>query len=281
MGRGILYFAKGDKFVLEAEKSANRTRELMDCPIALVTNIETNANVFDDIMIDTADFTWSDKPESLLKSPYEKTIFLDSDIWLEESVSGLFDVLDQFELVLAKDPREDHVHYMDKTHPINGVPEAFPEYNTGVVAYRQTPDVTQLFKEWQRRCKPDHVHDQLSFRTSLYQSTVRFATLRPEYNCMYRAHNALNGDVKVFHGKLARESHHPSLNEALQKLNQQSGPRVSYGYDPYVETIPPRSLSTYLRSRLIRLRSIVEQEGIGAAVKRTGSFLRRRFSRKN
>lgn len=281
MDHGILYFAKGDKFISEAKKSADRTRDLMDCPITLVTNIDTNPDAFDNVIIDDTQFSKSDKPKSLLRSPYKKTIYLDSDIWLEESISGLFDMLDRFELALAKDPKEPHIHYMGKTHPINGVPKAFPEYNTGVIAYQQTPDVTQLFKEWRQRCKPEHDRDQLSFRSCLYRSNVRFTALRPEYNCMYRAHNALNGNVKVFHGKLTEKSHYPSLGEALQKLNKNSTPRVSYGYDPHIETIPPRSIPIYLRSRLTRLRSIIEQEGIVAAVKRTGSFLCQRINRGN
>ncbi|GAA5472900.1 glycosyltransferase family protein [Haloarcula hispanica] len=281
MDRGILYFAKGDEFVLEAEKSAKRTQELMDYPITLVTDIDISPNPFDNIIIDDTEFTRSDKPKSLLRSPYEKTIFLDSDIWLEDSISELFDILDRFEMALAKDPKEPHVHYMDKSHPIDGVPKAFPEYNTGVVAYNQTPGVTQLFEEWKERCKPEHDRDQLSFRSSLYRSDIRFTTLRPEYNCMYRSHNALNGDVKVFHGKLMEDPRYPSLDKALQKLNQHSGPRVSYGYDPYVETIPPRSVPIYLRSRLARLRSIIERRGIIAAVKQMGSFLWRRYNGSN
>jgi hypothetical protein len=259
---GILYFAKGNEFVSEARLSAKRTKDHMDCPITLVTNSEIDPDYIDNVIIDNREFSKADKPRCLLKSPYEKTIFLDSDIWLEDSISELFDILSRFDLALVKDPMEGHIYHMEYTHPIDGVPKAFPEYNTGVLAFRKSSDVEDLFEEWNHRCGPDTDRDQLPFRSALYHSTVRFTSLRTEYNCMYRAHNALNGPVKVFHGQLTRsENNHVPIEEAVEKLNKNPSDRVSYHYSNNLKTIPPIS-------KLSQFYSICAQKGVVEAIKR-------------
>jgi hypothetical protein len=275
--RGILYFAKGDEYVSEAKRSAERAHKLMGYPITLVTNKQVDAGFFDNIIIDNSEFKKSDKPKILLKSPYEETIFLDTDIWIEQPVDELYSILDQFELAMVKDPKEPHVYYKNRSHPINGVPKSFPEYNTGVLVYKKTPDIMQLLKQWERRCGPNADRDQLSFRTSLYHSDVRYTSLRPEYNCMYRAHNAMNGPVKIFHGKLEEKLDAISVEDAVETINRNQDHRVSYGYSPYVETIPPRSSIVYIRSKLTYLWVIIRNEGAVEATKQLTKYLGRKL----
>lgn len=276
--RGVLYFAKGEKFLEEVEISAARIKEVMpDFPIAVVTDIQTDSDHIDTVLLDEIEFTKADKPRSLLRSPYEQTLFLDSDIWMYKNIDEVFDILDQYELGLVKDPLEPHVHDIGRSHPIVGVPEAFPEFNTGFLLFKNTANMTALFEDWKSRCNSDDNRDQRAFRPALYHSNVHFTSLPPRYNCMYRAENALNGEVKVFHGQLveARSSGHGyhgiELDEAIEKINQHYSSRVSYRYKDTVIVNPPFPAFTHLQYTL-------QEEGIVPAIRGVLKYIRRQLA---
>lgn len=281
MERGILYFAKGEEFILEAELSAQRVKEMLDGPdITLISDISYESPYFDNIIVDDSEFKKSDKPRSLLRSPYEKTLYLDSDIWVEQSIMEVFDVLNQFDLGVVKDPLEPHIHSADKEHPIEGVPEAFPEFNSGFIIFNQTPEVVNMFRDWLSRCEPTDDRDQRSFRPALFHSNINMTALSPRYNCMYRAENALNGEVKVFHGQLveARSSGHGyhgiTLEDAAEEINKYDGSRVSFRYKNQVIVIPPIPALAHFQLTL-------EQEGLKDSLKDIGKYFKRAISNMN
>jgi hypothetical protein len=83
----ILYVVKGQKFVDEATLSAQRAKTVMpDCPITIVTDRDVDAECFDQTIIDADAFTKSDKPRLMQKTPYDRTIFVDTDTYLAESI---------------------------------------------------------------------------------------------------------------------------------------------------------------------------------------------------
>jgi len=252
MNRGVLYFAKGETFLEEAELSARRVRELMpECPISIVADREPDADCFDDVVIDSSEFLKRDKPRAMRRTPYERTIYLDTDTYLQEPVDDLFDLLDEFDMALRRNKSEIHARDVNDTDPNAGVPEAFPEFNTGVVPYRKTSAVQELFDEWERLCLPDHDADQRSFRPALYGSSVRFTAIPNRYNCMYRNDNFVNKRVRVFHGPLVdRETNEVDLQEAIEKLNRSTRCRLYYVYGNtlFVDPSPPGPLKPWYRA---------------------------------
>lgn len=278
MDRGVLYFAKGEKFVSEAESSARRAKQVLGDPhITLVTDTSCESSYIDNVIIDNSEFKKSDKPRSLLKSPYKRTLYLDSDIWIEEDITEVFDILNGFDLGVVKDPLEPHVHDIEQNHPVEGVPEAFPEFNSGFIIYNQTTDVINMLKDWTFRCNPADDRDQRSFRPALFHSNVNMTALPPRYNCMYRTENSLNGMVKVFHGQMvkARSSDHGyhgiTLEDAIEEINRYDGSRVSFRYRNQVIVIPPIPSLTHLQFTL-------EQEGVRETLKGIGKYLKRTLS---
>ena len=216
----------------------------------------------------------------MLKSPYYKTLYLDSDVWIEENICEVFDILEQFDFGVVKDPLEPHIHDIDEEHPVNGVPEAFPEFNSGFIVYNQTTEVVNMLEDWISRCNPSDDRDQRSFRPALYHSDVNMTSLSPRYNCMYRAENALNGLVKVFHGQMveARQTSHGyhgiALEDAIEEINQYDGSRVSFRYKNQVITIPPIPA-------LAHLQFTFEQEGVKATLKSFGTYIKRTISNRS
>ena len=83
--RGVVYIATGSKFVSEALASIGSLKKQMpDLPVTLFTDSDDRNNfhynkVDSVFLIDEATRSCRDKIRPLLDSPYEKTLFLDTD----------------------------------------------------------------------------------------------------------------------------------------------------------------------------------------------------------
>src|SRR5437879_782202 len=79
--RGFVYIAFGQDYVEEAAASARSVRALHQYPITLITDKQPAQHVgtvFDTVRVETLRRDYSDKI-LMGTSPYERTIFLDSD----------------------------------------------------------------------------------------------------------------------------------------------------------------------------------------------------------
>jgi hypothetical protein len=231
--RGVLYYAVGEKYVREAISSAESLRRWMPkIATAIVTCGDIKAiagsGVLDTVIqIDDAGFSFRDV-KGLHRSPFERTIFLDTDTFVCGSLEDLFAILDHFDLAVAHDsvrlsPQLDapHVPYQPA-----GVPSAFPEMNTGVVAYRNSVRVQAFFEEW-RRLYCEQIasttrpyHDQPAFTQALYRSDLRYATLTHEYNCRFNSGGHLASAVRILHGR------HSDMDQVATELNATVGLRL-------------------------------------------------------
>ena len=95
------------------------------------------------------------------------------------------------------------------------LPDAYPEYNSGVVLYRSTPAVIQFLEDWGKHFRTDWIetgmrneqmeHDQTPLRELLWLSDLRIATLPPEYNVRFLKYHFLwsksEAVTKIFHLK--------------------------------------------------------------------------------
>jgi hypothetical protein len=251
---GLLYIAKGDLYVHEAKLSARQVKSVMpEYPVTIVTDRDVEGAIFDRVIRDEAEFSKDIKPRLLRESPYEKTIFLDTDVYLQDGIPELFEILGDYDMALVPDRAEDHIPTDDHEHPIDGVPEGFPEFNSGVIAYGADPAVMEFFQEWQKYYQPEHEYDQRSLRPALYHSDVRFTSLPRRYNCMHRHSGHVVGRVKAFHGPLVRRNgYHVHPEEAVAKLNASTEPCSFFGSKNtvVVYTGPPTLRKFWLTSQM-------------------------------
>ncbi len=233
---GIVYLAVGDKFIKEATQSASSIKSVMPgISITLLTNKTVKSNCFDHtIQIPNPRGDGGDRVFHANKSPYSKTIFFDTDIYVTEPIGEVFDLLDDFDVAACINQSK----YSSKRisiQEINNLPESFPEYNGGVLAFRKserTNDFFALWKEMFRKVEQHgQVHNQAALRYALYHSDARLATMRNEYNCVFRRPGSVNGKVKIFHGRLRDldtygAPQNVNLEQAVQEINSCSNLRV-------------------------------------------------------
>lgn len=228
---GILYVATGQPWFEEAVRSATSCKARMpDVPIAFFTDRPTEADskLFDHVFqIAEPSYSYYDKIEPLTRTPFERTLFLDSDTLVIEPVYELAPLLDRFDLAYCHAP----MRYGE--HDFPGCNEAFPQGNTGVILYRFISRVVTFFEKWaasyrtrdERPGQDDGaaLNDQPSFRETIYESDLRFTILPCEYNLRTNMPYFAGGraKVKILHGR------DPELSTVAATANNTLWPRIS------------------------------------------------------
>lgn len=195
--RGVLYVAAGAKYIRAAIRSAETVRRhCPDLPVHFCGDWPSHGF---DFHRSPAPFTSVDtlthphrrsKVDYLPQTPFDRTLYLDTDTALHADIRGLFQVLDRFDMAMA------HAHRRNAVARLRSwrltLPPTFPQYNSGVLLYRRTPAVLEFLETWRR-----HFHDagfsedQVTLRELLWLSDLRLATLPPEYNLRFYKYHLL------------------------------------------------------------------------------------------
>jgi len=217
---GILYVSTGQKYYQETIRSARSAKKLMpSIPTALFTDQQPNSDnslLFDEVnIIREPKFSFDDKILPLKETPFQKTLFVDTDTVFVDSIVELFVLLDKFDLAYCHAPCR---VCPGENNRVQEVPDCFPEANTGVIVYNNSEIFQALVDEWekiyteQRNAPFPPNHDQPAFRKALYSSPMISYVLPPEYNLrtpmpMYKGWGL---NPKILHGR------GPSLERAIQ-----------------------------------------------------------------
>lgn len=232
MDRGILFVAFGDKYRQEAAASAARLGTLGDWPVHVVSDRTTfdGAEAFDEVIVREPRSAWTDtefggdiKPVAFRESPFDTTLFLDSDTFVVDgaAVEELFAAVEEYELAAAHDAARKVEHqYREEPTPTERSPETFPWFNTGVVVYRATDAVQSLLDSWERRYEEfaetvPGVNDQSPFVEAVYESDVSHTVLPPEFNHHVPYPQQVIGPVRLLHGRFDLPRLATELNEVV------------------------------------------------------------------
>lgn len=222
----------------ELEKSVLSVRANMpEIPIIVVTD-QTSMKQLDKLRLpnvhyksirETGGFSWADKINGLAYSPYEYTLFLDTDTYVWKSLTGIFQLLEYFDVAVAHDPVREF------GYNFGSVPDSFPQFNTGVIGFKRSTGWFELLELWRQLHtqmlssidKPNTLfNDQNSFRLAAFRSTgTRIATLTPEYNYRPAWPGFVSGTVYIVHfrgnlKKLAQRLNRNNCKPRIFKTNQ-------------------------------------------------------------
>lgn len=245
--RGVFYIAAGKKYIEEAIFSAATVkRHMPELSVAICADENPNSEYVDTfIKMENPNFHFKDKPEHMGLTPFEETLFLDTDKYLVDCVIELFDLLGNFDFgatpaLLRKS--------MEKTH----IPNCFAEVNSGVLIFRKTKSVEDLFEAWNKyfladfnRRNKGYCPDQPSLREALFGANLRFVPLPPEYNLRFPYPCFADEKVKILHGRT-------NNSEELSKfINSSQEMRVIFG-DFMIDAKNQQPFFTIIKQRLGR-----------------------------
>ncbi len=209
---GILFVATGEKYVLAAIRAANTVRAHS---AALGIHLFTDEKSFAQFNFSTDLAPFSSvasiddphrrsKVDYMGRSPFDYTLYLDTDTAFNADLTSMFTILERFDIALAHEHRRNTPNSLETWRA--ELPQAFPQFNSGVILYRKSPAVLQFLEEWRAHYKSAGIrHDQTTLRELLWLSNLRIATLPPEYNVRYIKYQFIwsktEASVKIFHLK--------------------------------------------------------------------------------
>lgn len=253
--KGFVFVVFGESFAKEAAESARQIRRFHDYPIMLITDrpiVDSKiVEVFSQVAIRSFKREYSDKI-LMRESPYEMTIFLDSDTLVLGSMDPVFDLLEHFDLALQYQSPVDH-------YDQPGIPVSFHEPSAGIIAWKQSPAMSRLFDDWSsvyNQIQHDEgrvgAWDQRSLRHALYfRHDVRFVALPIEWQFYIYWPNVVVGPVKMVHGRGVTE-------EMVRSINASSECRVwlpKLGCVPqYLKSSIPEMITFIIKYGLLVLR---------------------------
>ncbi len=214
--KGIIYVVTGRKMLPELFQSIDSVKKAMPhVPISLFTDQTDIKDERLDLVLQIKNplHQFADKIQPLIDSPYQKTLYLDTDTYMAESVETLYIMLDRYDVLAVQDPwRNDY--------PFEEVPDCFPTVNGGVLAVRKCPVVEDFLKSWFKNhfeiFEKKQRNDQPALRYSLFHSKVNLFILPPEFN-MRTYHPCLIGGharVKIIH---ERNRYAPQIARIVNK----------------------------------------------------------------
>ena len=84
------------------------------------------------------------KTNYMYQSPYDKTLFLDTDTYINHNLDDMFVILDKYDMALAHDFSRKRNYVAAAIPEYNALPYAFSEFNTGVFLYKKSPKADNL-----------------------------------------------------------------------------------------------------------------------------------------
>lgn len=206
LSRGIVFAAIGEQYIHEAVLSARSIRRTMpDIPIYLYTEEEVETEVFDKVVLLKRTHEGFKgiklyKPLALIQSPFDTTLFLDSDTYVCSDCSELFDMAKRCELIIAHDTADMSLPSLEGRELANFYP-----YNSGVMCFSKSERTSSLLSDWFDILEKDfdeHQWDQRALMASILKNRILTYTMQPIYNCRTNFIVSLpQVAIKIIHGR--------------------------------------------------------------------------------
>ncbi|MBI2743005.1 MAG: hypothetical protein HYX48_03725 [Chlamydiales bacterium] len=153
---------------------------------------------------------WFSKPFAFLKTPYERTIWVDLDCQVRTSLSELFDKCENPAMIaLARDP-----------YQYEGRKEAFalPDeitFNSGFVVYKHGSPIITQWAEWTATRNAEFFGDQNILSRALHEKKLAFQELPITYNWLLVLGDKAAARIRHFGGPQGKAQ----IKEEINALN--------------------------------------------------------------
>jgi hypothetical protein len=236
MSRGYLYIIAGQELYFKEALESIRSLKAVT-PDAHVTMYSDTAfedpegliDHFEIREMDTSERMYDGKVHHIADSPYDRTIFMDSDTYVLEPMEPLFGLLDTHDLAMVQAPgpkcgtrRED-----------GSLIEGHNLYNCGMMVFKKSEPTLNLFQRWNELFDKqvpnqgfmigyNQRREQPAFALAAYESDASIYTLNHCWNIRVRGPAHLLGTPKMLHARLSQ----PDRDLVIELLRKRSHPRV-------------------------------------------------------
>nr|CRH05296.1 Conserved protein of unknown function. Containing domain of glycosyl transferase family 8 [Candidatus Magnetococcus massalia] len=166
--------------------AASLKQQCPHLPITLFTDqVDFVHPLIDQVLpIENPTYSFLDRFQAFSQSPYQKSLYLDSDTLILQPLDELFTLLERAQLAAAHAPLRVSPK---KRYQREDIPSSFSQFNCGVLGYQASPEMVALFADWKKRFIAHHSQDERScdqpaFREALWSSNITYHVLPSEYN---------------------------------------------------------------------------------------------------
>lgn len=177
--------------MLETQAAIRALRKFHDESIVVLSN--QSVEIRGDARLKVVPITATSirpKVEFLSDFWFERTIYLDSDVFVDEPLHEIFELLSKFDVVATHDLARKRMNIASIYPEYGRIPYSFPELNTGVIGFRGNDVNRLLFQRWKDAysSQPTDIGpwDQPSFRVACWESNSALGVLPPEFNVRRR-----------------------------------------------------------------------------------------------
>ena len=235
MRGSVVYISNNKRYVDKAIRSCRSLKQHNEEIHAWLITTDTDNiadNVFDDTMIVKQSHT-GHGPKldgfmykvQCMKHMFkfnDRCIFLDSDTYVVNDITDVFDNLDYYDFACMTAPADQERPVVNNKQYNSIIP-----YNTGVLAAKKTKASIGVLNAWSERYlekwkKGSGGTDQPCFNEALMLSSARVCELANKYNARLNFMMSIQGEVDIIHC-------HATIDqgpELAEKVNIRSGYRV-------------------------------------------------------
>ena len=214
MNKGVLYIAFGEHFVKEMLFSAESVKKHNpDLHVTAFIDRQIESEYVDEVKIIKVAHL-RPKIDYIALTPYEQTLFLDTDTVIDRNIEDMFELLDNVDFAGTHDLARKRKKYSNVMPEYKNIPYAFSEINTGVLVFKRNEKVLSLFKDWREYFYHYYQYcpwDQASFRISLWkaiQEGLQFYVFPVEYNIRSKANREKQ---RILHHEFGEEHLAPRI----------------------------------------------------------------------
>jgi hypothetical protein len=205
---GALFIAFGDQYHREVVQAVHSVRKVHpDLPCCVVSEKELdNLPSCAKVLVREPDLKHPlrAKPRYLRESPFERTLFLDTDTTIVRPIEGIFRILDRFDIGLSLLP---HYHPQHTKYPYLNTP------NSGVVLFRRCQAVSKMFDHWlelfdrtatkfEASSLSARIHDDPLLMQAICDTReIHLAPLAPALNFVLHMQNITASPIHIIHGR--------------------------------------------------------------------------------
>lgn len=205
--KGVIYYTFGDKFPNDLETSVKSVRKNNpNLPIAWITENykHKKSNIFD-IVIEsksTKKYGWHKRTESLLLTPFDNTLHLDSDTFINGKLDYGFEKSNLFNIAICHAPAYYAKTFINTTSKssLYSLNEDQILYNAGVIFFKKNDVVWELFNKWisyNDKCVTEQ--DQCGLSNAIEELNINPFILSKSWNFRGGLYTEGHGPIKIWH----------------------------------------------------------------------------------
>lgn len=241
---GFLYIVSGEGYAQECLFSIKSLKKYNSEKICVFSE-EKYRKMFEqecDYFFDIKSKLQRPKVEFISQSPFENTVYLDSDTFINSNISDLFQLLSKYDFGGVFCNSRKRENYSKLISKYKNIPYSFSEINTGVLVFNNSQKIKNFFNKWNsyyyQYFSLTNGWDQPSFRVALWESDIKICHLPPEYNVRPRSVyekvknnktklGQLHMEPRIFHSHYSPDVHRgkfeiKSLSDLQKILKEQS-----------------------------------------------------------